>query len=323
MVKVSVCVPVYNASEFLRPCLDSLINQTLKDIEIIAVNDGSTDNSADILSEYPNVIVVNQPNKGLGGARNAAIKIAKGEYIGFVDADDFVDETMFEKLYNLAIESYAEIAFCNLDFYPKNVKTNKKKWFTPFEGIIDAHFLNRNTQPWNKIVSRKLMEDVNFNFFSRNGDGAFIQLFLLASSRGGGAPLGPGVVSTNEVLYHYRIGHASLSTVPNVSHMISSLYSAKKQKALSSKSPYAIKLSEYFDYKIIIALNQLLVVAITNENKDVYRRYVKELKTYKKNVYIDSILKYEYSGLKFLGFKYILPNSYYLSKILLKGMKFK
>ena len=107
MKQVSIIVPVYNVEKYLRKCLDSLVNQTLKDIEIIVVNDGSPDNSQDIINEYvkkyPKIIksfIVK--NGGQGSARNFAIKEAKGEYILYVDSDDYIDLDMAETLYNAA-----------------------------------------------------------------------------------------------------------------------------------------------------------------------------------------------------------------------------
>ena len=101
-VKVSVIVPVYNTEKYLQKCLDSLINQTLKDIEIICINDGSTDNSENIIrmfaKEDSRIKLINQENKKQGAARNAGMKIATGEYIGFVDSDDYVDLNYFERL---------------------------------------------------------------------------------------------------------------------------------------------------------------------------------------------------------------------------------
>ena len=100
MPKVSVIIPIYNTEKYLRKCLDSVCNQTLSDIEIICVNDCSTDNSLEILEEYASKdnrikLIDFKENKGAAVARNAGIDEAKGEYIGFVDSDDFVDETMF------------------------------------------------------------------------------------------------------------------------------------------------------------------------------------------------------------------------------------
>ena len=103
--KVSVIIPVYNTASYLKRCLDSAINQTLKDIEIICVNDGSTDNSLEILQEYQKkdnrIILINlKENKGVVNARNVAIEKASGEFIGFLDSDDFIDPGWYENLYN-------------------------------------------------------------------------------------------------------------------------------------------------------------------------------------------------------------------------------
>ena len=102
MIKVSIIVPTYNGEKYIRTCLDSLINQTLKEIEIICVNDSSPDNSLDVLEKYAlndqRVRIINQPNSGPGIARNNGIAEAKGKYIGFVDPDDWADLDMFEKM---------------------------------------------------------------------------------------------------------------------------------------------------------------------------------------------------------------------------------
>ena len=106
MPKVSVLVPIYNVEKYLRQCLDSLINQTLEDIEIICINDGSTDSSPEIISEYQakdnRVKVINKANSGYGASMNMGVDAATGEYIGIVESDDFADKTMFENLYNQA-----------------------------------------------------------------------------------------------------------------------------------------------------------------------------------------------------------------------------
>ena len=106
MSKVSVVVPCYNVENYIRQCLDSLVNQTLKDIDIICVNDGSTDNTLSILREYeqkdPRVSVINKNNSGYGNSMNIGFDAASGEYIGIIESDDYADLDMFEKLYNEA-----------------------------------------------------------------------------------------------------------------------------------------------------------------------------------------------------------------------------
>lgn len=113
-IKVSVIIPCYNGEKYLKECLNSIVRQTLKDIEIICVNDGSTDTTQSIMEEYATkdnrIKIVKQENKGLGAARNAGFDIAQGQYISFIDSDDWVSENFLEDLYDTAISNNAEIA---------------------------------------------------------------------------------------------------------------------------------------------------------------------------------------------------------------------
>ncbi len=124
MAKVSVIVPVYNVEKYLEECIESLINQTLTDIEIICINDGSTDNSLKILEELQKkdnrIKIINQKNSGVSSARNNGIENATGEYIGFVDSDDWIDSDYYEKLYNTAKKYNSDIAAG--DMYRRNKK---------------------------------------------------------------------------------------------------------------------------------------------------------------------------------------------------------
>lgn len=114
MAKISVIIPVYNVEQYLSECMDSVVNQTLKDIEIICVNDGSTDGSRKILQEYADrderIKIIDQENGGLSCARNRGIRFASGEFIGFVDSDDWIDLDFYEKLYNVAVKYEADIS---------------------------------------------------------------------------------------------------------------------------------------------------------------------------------------------------------------------
>ncbi|MCC0727049.1 FkbM family methyltransferase [Clostridioides sp. ZZV14-6045] len=110
-MKVSIIIPVYNVEKYLEQCLYSAVNQTLKDIEIIVVNDGSTDSSLEILDKYKNenIIIINQVNKGLAGARNSGLKFARGEYVYFLDSDDYIELNTMEVCYNTARKNNSEI----------------------------------------------------------------------------------------------------------------------------------------------------------------------------------------------------------------------
>lgn len=116
MIKVSVIVPIYNAEKYLRKCLDSVVNQSLKEIEIILINDGSTDSSAEICQEYlcdSRVSYYSKENEGLAAARDDGMQRATGEYIGFVDSDDWLEPDMYEKMYNAAKSNDSDVVFCN------------------------------------------------------------------------------------------------------------------------------------------------------------------------------------------------------------------
>lgn len=131
MNKVCVIVPVYNVEKYLRKCLDSLVNQTLKDIEIIIVNDGSTDGSQEIIEEfqqkYPSKIKsFYKENGGLSDARNFGLDHVAAEFIGFVDSDDWVSENMFEEMYNLGHQNAAEMVICNLQKVDESGKVSQK-----------------------------------------------------------------------------------------------------------------------------------------------------------------------------------------------------
>lgn len=115
-IDVSIVVPLYNKENEIRRCLNSLIEQSVSNIEIIVVDDGSKDGSADVVREYtdndPRVHLIVQKNQGPGAARNTGVKASRGKYIGFVDCDDFVDKNMYKHMMNALEETGAEIAVC-------------------------------------------------------------------------------------------------------------------------------------------------------------------------------------------------------------------
>ena len=130
MPKVSVIVPFYNVEDYIEKCIKSLLNQTLDDLEIILVNDGSKDNSESIakkyLNEYPKkIIYLEKENGGLGDARNYGIPYAKGEYIAFIDSDDYVEKDMYEQMLKKAEEEQSDMVEC--DFWWEYSEENKKE----------------------------------------------------------------------------------------------------------------------------------------------------------------------------------------------------
>jgi glycosyltransferase involved in cell wall biosynthesis len=173
-IKVSVIVPVYNVEKFLAKCLDTLVNQTLCDIEIICVNDGSFDNSTEILKQYAEkyqqLSVVNQENLGLSAARNTGMAMAKGEFIGLIDSDDWVELNYFEELFNVAKKYDADIACCGFScVYPsssiRNVVEIEKE--AVYESTRDKFRITRTPNKnhvFNKIYRRSALEAIGLKF---------------------------------------------------------------------------------------------------------------------------------------------------------------
>lgn len=175
-IKVSIIVPVYNVEEYLNRCIDSLLKQTLKEIEIILVDDGSTDLSSQICDEYEknnsNIKVLHLENGGPARARNKGIEIATGEYIGFADSDDYCHPEQFEKLYQNAKDNNSDIAMCS--FFVDSVK-GLEPIIIPFKSLYNSNAEIKNdvvkcfygeyvhglNSLWIKIFRRSLLNDNN------------------------------------------------------------------------------------------------------------------------------------------------------------------
>jgi len=165
-MKVSVIVPVYNVEKYLEKCLNSLVNQTLEDIEIIVVNDGTKDNSQKIIDKYTKkypkkVKGYIKENGGLSSARNYGLKYASGEYIAFVDSDDYVELDMYEKMYNKAISENFDIVACDLFYVYDDKKVEafsnlNNDIFTQEE--IKQSMINIYPSAWNKIYKKDLFK---------------------------------------------------------------------------------------------------------------------------------------------------------------------
>lgn len=191
---ISIIVPVYNVEPYLNKCLDSIVNQTYKKLEIILIDDGSTDNSGLICDEYASkdnrIIVVHQKNKGLSAARNVGLNIAKGDYIAFVDSDDFIEKDMYFTMYNVMNKNYADVCVCN---YIKNTNFETKKIYSEIFKILTSKqaikqlllsYTKLRKKPtieyavWNKLYRKEIFENVMFPVGKKYED-QFITLLIL------------------------------------------------------------------------------------------------------------------------------------------------
>ena len=172
-MKLSIIVPIYNVEQYLRECLESIVSQQVEDIEVILVDDGSKDQSSlimeDFYQRYPNLFTcIHKPNGGLGDARNAGVKLALGEYIAFIDSDDFFADGALKKLLDCANHSDADI-FC-FDFYWYYSEENKQaRKLLPrqFSKLNDHTFVLSDPSACFKIIRRKIYEEANITFPNR------------------------------------------------------------------------------------------------------------------------------------------------------------
>ncbi len=220
MPRVSIIIPVYNVEKYLRQCLESVLNQTLRDIEIICVDDGSTDASAAILSEYaakdPRIKVLACEHTDAGSARNAGMAIATGEYLGFVDSDDWCEPTLFKKAYARAMADDADVVFwgyraCDdsdgkvLREHPPSLPSGLH---VPFDGraLGDKIFSNFGYAPWNRLIRTDLVRRNNLEFqrIEISNDVSFGCLVLAVATT---------ISVVDEFLYNYRVrGAGNLQT---------------------------------------------------------------------------------------------------------------
>ena len=224
-IKVSVIIPIYNTSKYLQECLESVCNQTLNEIEIICINDGSTDRSIDIVKKFAEddrrILVLDRPNRGAGISRNEAISYANGEYIGFVDSDDWVELNMFEELYNHSKYLDSDLTICEfkiVDFDKGN--PTKPDWAAlpvddSFQNIcftwkdIKDDFFKLHVGPINKLYRRDFINRINAQFGSYRAleDYQFALSCILDASR---------LAILKKDLYFYRLGvPGSLSSNQN------------------------------------------------------------------------------------------------------------
>lgn len=260
--KVSIIVPVYNTSNYLDKCILSILNQSHKNIEIIVIDDGSTDNSLNILKEYAKqdnrIKVLVQKNQGQGVARNYGIKEATGEYICFVDSDDRIDKSMIEKLLENIIYEEADFTSCLIAFEDEKKVTKYKKRFSvnflkKDEQIKDSYEVkNIFPIPCNKIYKTEFLRGNNIYFpeIRKNEDILFIHKIVLYSKK---------CSFINETLYYAYKRDGSTSrkvTVENMKSMIELLEIDKKNLEIMGK--YENFSKEYKSFYIRAVFNVYL-----------------------------------------------------------------
>ena len=283
MPKVSVIVPIYNVEKYLEKCLDSLVNQTLKDIEIILVNDGSTDNSGQIAKKYANkykdkIIYLEKENGGLSDARNYGLEYVKGDYISFVDSDDYISKNLYSELVKYMEKDYDMIKFGILTVDLKNNKIieNKSQQFenkTGEEAFDILYKTDKMTEvAWGYLYKASFWKENNFKYSINmyHEDFGLTPLVILKAKK---------VASTNILGYYYVQSDKSITRNSDEKKKLKMSYDLLKfyDQMLLEIEKYEIGKKAIENIKIYYT--NCILLEIKNISSKIERqKYIKEIK---------------------------------------------
>lgn len=297
-IKVSVIIPAYNVEKYINRCLKSVISQTLKDIEIIVVNDGSTDSTLKkivaFMEKDERIKLINKNNEGLSCARNDGIKNAKGDYIFHVDGDDFIKNTTLEELYNYAMRKYLDVVTSDVYVYKnKNDIKIMKEIEIKNEEIISAKdylvkfFNNKGTYAvWNKLWKKSLYIDNNVfhpKEISYGEDGCTVPRLIINANKIG---------KINKCYYYYCMNEESMTKKEEKrkvyeymrGYLLVKNYFQKKD--ISWYEDYDFNYKFYFVYSHIINISYYNKIIQKNNNKDFKMIYDEMLNFIRKNDFL-------------------------------------
>ena len=302
-MKISVIVPVYNVENYLEKCLNSLVNQNLQEIEILVINDGSKDNSQKIIeffqSKFPQKIkTFAKENGGLSDARNFGIDRATGEFLAFVDSDDYVSVTMMEEMYGLAKKHEAEIVICNLQKVDEHGNVTQKLRQIP--NLPEKIDLEKNFSVFsdisyfacNKIFKRELFDGKRFQKGMHFEDIELIPQLLLQCKT---------LAKTNAFHYQYLERSNSISK-SHTERGLDILKAVERVEKAFENSVYFSQQKELKGFQILEGIYTFLAYLAFVKDDKVYRKMSLELKEFSKerNISTLEILKYKRFGKNYL-----------------------
>lgn len=292
---ISIIVPVYNVENYLAKCLDSLVNQTYQHIEILVVNDGSTDHSEKIIQDYalkfPDKIkAFTKENGGLSDARNYGIDRANGDYIGFVDSDDFVTETMYEELLVLALKHEAEMVICNIQKVDEKGNVTQKLTQIPNmpEKIdLETHFSVFSDLSYfacNKLFKRELFKAKSFKKGVHFEDIQLIPQLLLECNT---------LAQTQNFHYQYLERTDSISKT-HTEKGLDILNAVKDVEDYFEKSQYSLKLTGLKHFQILEGVYTFLAYLAFVKDEKIFYKMSQELEVFmrQRNIKFKDILIY-------------------------------
>ena len=314
--KISVIVPVYNVEQYLERCVDSIINQTYKNLEIILVNDGSTDNSGQLCDELAKkddrIRVIHKKNGGLSDARNTGINEAKSDLIGFIDSDDYIDEDMYEVLMNNLKDANADLSMCgHYDVYnnvPEVQVADKKIWELSSKDaikmVMEAKILSVTAV--NKLYKKSLFSDLKFEI-GKIAEDAFIMIKLLDKCN--------VVVATNEKKYYYVHRENSITTQKSSTKFLNVIEAYEQnRKIILEKYPELQDVAQMrMNWAYFYVLDRLLLDKEYNDKK-LENKLISYLKNHSGDILKDPLFT---KGRK-IGFVALLLNRNLYRKIIEK-----
>lgn len=309
MPKVSVIIPVYNTEKYLRQCLDSVINQTLTDIEIICVDDGSTDSSLEILREYEQkgsrIKVLQQENQYAGVARNRGLDIASGEYLLFLDSDDVFELDMFEKMFVFAHSNDLDVIICRSNNYIEETGEYKDNHSTKTElapiGVfsskdIASHiFQFCNGWAWDKLFKADLIKNnqLKFQALRQSNDTYFVYMALCLANK---------ISVIDDVLINHRMHSSSLEATRTKSPecFYKALVAVKKE--LEDRNLYQIYEQSFINYCLEFSYWQISSMTNDESRKQMTKLFFDlcneiEVKKYSKEYFYNKKIYKKYQNL--------------------------
>ncbi len=325
MPKVSIIIPVYNVEKYLRQCLDSVINQTLKDIEIICIDDGSPDNCPAIIDEYAKndkrIVAIHKENGGYASAINKGLDIAKGEFIGIVESDDFVESTMFEELYNEIKNTDADYIISDIYYYREEENCKIKKIIKEedkqeYYNLKISPMLARVVgYPWNNIYRLSFLNDNNIRMLD-DGNGAYEdqpwKATILSKAN--------KIIYLDKPFYYYRT-NAAMSSTNNGSRKLLNHITRRKQvrTIYIENNVYSNEVMENY-YSATLSGYLKFLKKISSEYKEEY--YIKMREALKIALEQDNLTYKYFSAKKKEHFLAILNKDYAQYKKWLKWKEF-
>ena len=290
--KISVIIPAYNIAEYLPRCLDSVINQTYKNIEIIVISDGSLDGTNEVINEYADkdnrIVPVFKDNTGVSDTRNRGLEIATGDYIGFVDGDDYIEPIMYEHLLDNAVKYDADISHCGyqmvfpsrIDYYYNTGKTVIQDNIQGVKDLLSGDFVEPGL--WNKLYKKRIISDVRLDKEIKINEDVLFNFFAFLKSNKS--------VYEDSTPYHYVLRKNSAATSKiNNNKLFDPIkvrkeifeYCQKNCNIELQSIAYSNYLSSVINLSRIISENSDLSI-----NKDVVKKYRQEINRIKVKGYL-------------------------------------